>query len=308
MTTNPSLKNTTDPPPDGAEQPEHHETLGSYLRQERLRRNLSLEKLAEATRINISVLQALEADDHHTLPAEAFVRGFIKICATHLDLETDHALALYSKKNEKGLSSPPRSSDAQNFLAGNTLARPTAAGKRNMYLLLPLLLVILGCLAYLLYPNLFTADNNQAEHTSSLAPPGQETANLAAPTFLHEETAKNALQQTNPTQESQGIAENTSPAAPHNATAQNNEEKFNYILKAYVTDETWLRIGLDGQEPQERVLQAGFRRIWKAKHQIDLQLRNTGGVQLMLNDTPLQLPGKQGEITRISIPDILDQL
>ena len=51
------------------------ESLGSYLRQEREVRELSVAEIAQNTRIPIRLLRHLENDDFDELPADVFVRG-----------------------------------------------------------------------------------------------------------------------------------------------------------------------------------------------------------------------------------------
>ena len=53
-------------------------TLGAYLKKTRELHGISIEELASSTKINISVLAALENDDFKKLPAAIFVKGFIK--------------------------------------------------------------------------------------------------------------------------------------------------------------------------------------------------------------------------------------
>ncbi len=72
-----------------------HETMGQYLQRARIEQDKTLESVAESTCIHIGTLQALEDDDYDKLPAEVFVRGFIKIYANHLHLDADKALSLF---------------------------------------------------------------------------------------------------------------------------------------------------------------------------------------------------------------------
>lgn len=54
-------------------------TVGEILAEERLRHRLSIESLAEKTKIKPKYLQALENNQFEKLPAATFVRGYIKI-------------------------------------------------------------------------------------------------------------------------------------------------------------------------------------------------------------------------------------
>ena len=51
------------------------DSLGSYLRQERERQQVSLQEVAAATKIQLKFLEALEHDAYDQLPAAPFVVG-----------------------------------------------------------------------------------------------------------------------------------------------------------------------------------------------------------------------------------------
>jgi cytoskeleton protein RodZ len=56
------------------------ESLGEYLKRERELRQISLEEVAEGTKIAIYRLRAMEADCWENLPAEIFVRLYQELC------------------------------------------------------------------------------------------------------------------------------------------------------------------------------------------------------------------------------------
>ena len=71
-------------------------SLGSYLKRERELKQVSIAELAQTTRIPVRILQQLEHDDHTQLPADVFVRGFLRAYARALGLDAEHVLARYS--------------------------------------------------------------------------------------------------------------------------------------------------------------------------------------------------------------------
>jgi cytoskeletal protein RodZ len=62
------------------------EKLGCWLRRERKLRQISLEELAQTTRIPLKMLQHLEEDRHAQLPGEVFARGFLRSYARAIGL------------------------------------------------------------------------------------------------------------------------------------------------------------------------------------------------------------------------------
>lgn len=70
-------------------------SLGSYLKRERELRQMSIAELAQITRIPARVLQHLENDARDELPADVFVRGFLRSYADALGLDGENVLARY---------------------------------------------------------------------------------------------------------------------------------------------------------------------------------------------------------------------
>lgn len=68
-------------------------SLGSYLRKERELRHLSVAEVAQATRIPVRLLRHLENDDVEELPADVFVRGYLRAYARVLGIPADELLS-----------------------------------------------------------------------------------------------------------------------------------------------------------------------------------------------------------------------
>lgn len=51
--------------------------LGEFLKQKRVEKNFTLEKLAQRTKISINILRSIEANDFQNLPSPAYVKGFV---------------------------------------------------------------------------------------------------------------------------------------------------------------------------------------------------------------------------------------
>lgn len=70
-------------------------SLGSYLRTERELRELSVAEIAQTTRIPVRVLLNLEGDAHDDLPADVFVRGYLRAYARALGVPEEELLCRY---------------------------------------------------------------------------------------------------------------------------------------------------------------------------------------------------------------------
>lgn len=66
--------------------------LGEYLKQKRLDRNFSLEKLSQKTKISVNILKSLEANDFDHLPSAAYIKGFVTSYVKVLGLPIQEAI------------------------------------------------------------------------------------------------------------------------------------------------------------------------------------------------------------------------
>jgi len=82
------------------------ETIGTILRRERELRAISLEEVAQTTRVPLRTLRALEEDDADALPAEVFVRGFLRAYARSLGLDERPLLERYEAGGEEPEAPP----------------------------------------------------------------------------------------------------------------------------------------------------------------------------------------------------------
>src|SRR5689334_5048213 len=71
-------------------------SLAIWLRTGRAQKGLSLDDVARITKIQPRILERLEAGKHDGLPADVFVRGFVRSFAKCVGLDEDEALRRYA--------------------------------------------------------------------------------------------------------------------------------------------------------------------------------------------------------------------
>ena len=54
------------------------ETIGNFLKRQRLHKQMSLAEVARVTRIPTPTLESIESDRFDELPGEVFIRGFLR--------------------------------------------------------------------------------------------------------------------------------------------------------------------------------------------------------------------------------------
>jgi cytoskeletal protein RodZ len=73
--------------------------IGDLLKEKRKERNLTIEQIAEITKIRAEYLRALEESDYKNFPSEVYLKGFLKNYAKYLGINSDQTLALYRRDN-----------------------------------------------------------------------------------------------------------------------------------------------------------------------------------------------------------------
>jgi cytoskeletal protein RodZ len=73
------------------------QSIGETLRQARHDRKITLEDVSRATKIKIDTLERLEADDFTSLAAPMYTKGFLKLYAEQLGLDSQPLVDAYLK-------------------------------------------------------------------------------------------------------------------------------------------------------------------------------------------------------------------
>lgn len=68
------------------------QTIGEYLKEKRLEKQIQLEQVAQTTHIRLKYLQALEKDQRHLFPSRVHGRGFLRMYADYLGVQAQPLL------------------------------------------------------------------------------------------------------------------------------------------------------------------------------------------------------------------------
>lgn len=85
-----------------------------------------------------------------------------------------------------------------------------------------------------------------------------------------------------------------------NEQSGNVSEKL--LLKVVTVEDTWMKITVDRQSPREYSLRPGDLLELEASLGYNLLIGNAAGVQLTLNEKPVEISGKRGQVKHIQLP------
>jgi cytoskeletal protein RodZ len=273
-------------------------SLGSYLRELRQRRGLSLEELSRTTRVAPRYLEALEGDDLGALPGHVFARGFLRAYCQVLQTPPDEAIALYHRQT--GTPLPPPASAGQRV-------QPEARS-RGTVLVSFALLVVFG-IALFAVANVLQSARERAsargEGQTDVAPAPEaaptDTVAVATP------PAPGEVRPVAPTPQPPGPVTAPRLASPPRAgeapPATAGPLSTPYRLVARVSEATWVRVRMEEGRSTEETIPAGETREWISNSPFVLTVGNAGGIALELNGRPLPPLGARGAvISRLVIP------
>ncbi|HEY8134161.1 MAG TPA: RodZ domain-containing protein [Thermoanaerobaculia bacterium] len=238
-------------------------SFGEELRREREIRGISLKEIADATKISRRFLEAVERNDHRTLPAPVFTRGFIREYARYLGLNADEIVNRYNyaaagdDRIEKSVHLERLAHREPPMKKG--IPPPYARIDRNVYILLVIV------------------------------------AALAAATWI-------AIRHKRVTDEASRIESAIAPKAPPRTARPASKQELPPALQPMrmtidADDDSWVKLDADGKRVIDDLVRRGTHRNVEAMDSFHFHvIGNAGGVKLTLNDVPLPPLGRDGEV------------
>jgi cytoskeletal protein RodZ len=105
-------------------------TFGAELQRARELRGIGLREIAEATKVNLRHLEALEKNRFDELPGGIFNRGMIRAYCDHIGIDADVMLTAYLDE-ERGRAAGGSRSSSPELLRGERRARSPQPGSQT---------------------------------------------------------------------------------------------------------------------------------------------------------------------------------
>jgi cytoskeletal protein RodZ len=270
--------------------------FGASLKQARESKGISLDQIAAETRISTRFLSAIENEEFHLLPGGIFNRGFVRAFAEKVGLDADQAVADYERLAEvrplEVVSAP----------------EPAPARKKDRHLY-PIAFGALALVIVIFY--VVTRESGHTAQTASAPPSAPAATSQPAPAPAAAPTTEPTPEAT-PSPGRPETAPQTTPAAPQPAPPPASPPatpapatKTALTLEVEAHEQTWIKVVADGNpvDPSE-VLESGTTRKFTAQNSISISIGNAAGLSLKLNDKPMKVLGKSGQVRELTItPD-----
>jgi len=272
--------------------------VGTYLRRAREQRGLTLQQLADSTKISVRTLDALERNDLSKLPGGIFSRSFVRNYAREVGLDPEAAAAKFvaAFPDDVARAEVPaaRVENAEGFESNRRVAASAVRLLGTLGVVVVLVLV-----AYAWW---------QRREAASAPPP--ESAPAASDRVLDPSVPAGGFQTpgasggTAAAGDAAGVA--GEPAAPMPIVAGGSAavppQRAPLVVGLTASGECWLSVTVDGAVQAQRVLGAGDRAEFEAQRAVTLRIGNAGALAMTLNGTPVKPLGRLGEAVTVTIP------
>ena len=272
---------------------DHPKSFGRYLRSVRGEKGISLEQVSWETRIGVDTLQQIESEDIAGLPAEVFVKGFIRAYAKAVGANGDRAVQAYVDS----LGVHQRSARSEADL--------TRYSKRFWPHLLMSLGIIVGLMTLSIFMMSLFRDPSPKSPGSSEQQTTETASNERMPTSDGPKGGPASPGSTADPSTTPMPSESENPAMAEATEAPLSESADivkPFLLNIRANEETWLKVIVDDNAPSEYILGPGDRLALTAVQGYSLLIGNAGGVEMDLNGEPVSIRGKSGQVRTIELP------
>lgn len=240
--------------------------LGDILRERRESLNLTLEEVAQITKLKKSVILALEKGDYKELQEPVYIRGFLKIYASMLGLEYRELSPLLDKELRQ---------------VGKLETEEEERDKKIKFfflfsgLVVALVIIFITVSIFHWNPiNIIFKIEKQAPKIESIQP--RESG-------ISKETPSIPPK-----------SETTEVKIPEIIPPSKREREVSVTIKGL--DYSWLRVIVDNKKEFEGFINTGDSYSWKGKEKIIVRTGNAGGVSIIVNGRELGILGRKGEV------------
>jgi len=253
-------------------------SFGERLQREREMRGITLEEIADSTKIGTRSLRALEQEHFDQLPGGIFNKGFVRAYARYLGIDEEQAVADFlaaAGEPEQPLPTPvPRARPASSSSAGRSWAAVLA-------------LVVLaagGFAAWKYKVGPFAGRVSQSE-SAGPPPPVVPSSGAAAAPAASDQTASPAP--------AAGVTSGSDAAATPSAAGEG------FVVLVRAKEDCWISLSADDRTVMEGTLLAAETKEVRATKRVVLKMGNAAGVEVSYNNQATPPLGRPNEVKTV---------
>ena len=256
-------------------------TLGSAISKARKDAGFSLEELAQATNLRVTLLREIENGDFSHCGGDIYARGHVRNIAKSLKADEEEFLRLYD-----GEQSIEKRTMEDLLVEYNVMRQPIEARKLSWKVMVAISVASLGIvgIAQIIVSGTSTLEVPPTIVTTSPSPGATATQ---SPT-----QSPSAIATQSPTQ-----SPSAAPSAQRSFSTGTGVEVVVNALRA----NSWLFVSdASGRTLFSGLISKGTSRIFTSDVRLDLKVGNAGGVEVQVNGKMTSSIGGNGEVVSVS--------
>ncbi len=273
--------------------------FGERLKQEREKRKITLEEVAQATKIGARQLRAIEEEKFDQLPGGVFNKGFIRAYARHLGLSEDQAVADYTEAYRA--SHPEASAPVDPEAEGRKILEQRALRVQQERPHMQRIPWGKAALALLLFVFALAVWGSYSRFTK----PGSDTAAKKQKTAKPEPPHLQASRKSWPKPSSGNSATEVQPAPPDAASLNPADTDtpaaagtFHVAIRA--REDSWIHIKADENDAMDYMLPAESQKSIRASNQLVIKAGNIGALDFWFNGQKLPVQGELDQVKTVT--------
>ena len=237
--------------------------VGDILRKERITRRITVETIAKDLKLNVKYIKALESSDFGSLPADPYVRVYLRSLAKYLSLDPEEILSTFYE--EKGVNSEVYKKDTSNKLQ---ISMQESETKQNPAFLLAIVLIILAG-GFVLIANRMGWIPTPEDTATQTVQSEKETGDSSDGDSLH----------------------STIPVLHTDHAEQTWADKdIMQIQLRAINDSVWVQVFSDG-ESWKNFIYHDQERLFTAKDSFNIHVGNNSLLEISVDGEPIKIRG-----------------
>jgi cytoskeletal protein RodZ len=263
--------------------------FGGKLRAARERRGISLRQIANATKISVAVLEALERNDISRLPGGIFGRAFVRSYAVEVGLDPETTIQDFIAQfpADSVTAGHPTSAHVEDHEAHESDRRMATTFVRLVAISVPLAAAVVY----------FGLSGRQGTHTEAApAAPVEAAAPAPKPNTDPPAAPPPAV---SPAPAASTPAPGTSGSSPTTPLAAPVDDRLTVGLT--VKRPCWVTATVDGRRTINRLLQPGEKTTMEVRKELVLTAGDASAVALTLNGAEARPLGNTGDVVTVRL-------
>lgn len=244
--------------------------VGDILRKERITRRITVETIAKDLKLNVKYIKSLEASEYESLPADPYVRVYLRSLAKYLSLDSEEILKKFYA--ERGMT-----------MEKDTSSKITVSMKDKDEVKSPMLIIVLILIALLAGFSYLANKKGWISSSGFITKPDTAaTAVQDTQDSLIDSLADDSLFSGAPVQQADSII-------PVSDSAIDTAGLLSLKLDV-VNDSAWIQVFTDGSS-WKNIIAKNQSRVFTAKDSFNVHVGNNTTVKYSFRGKPLVVQG-----------------